>query len=640
MFRPICGTMYPVSNVVVLRISNEEVSMKAKILPEFQAYSLAEAKRRSIQLYAYTNRLAALLTGYLPDHTLLALFDSNACLLKLYGAPESLSALQSQYGLKRMTDWSADAIGKNPVSEGLEKDRVFSSADIPLLLPSLKGLSVFFSPCTAKGAEQDSEIYAIGGIALITDSAHQEGNLLLTAIAASNDVSLHLFMAQSLNKACYSEENGMITIDINMATGKKFIIYHDSNIFNLFDIPEKDISFCPAESFFDPLPFNQEFWRIISENRMVNNQMVDISVHGRTETYQITTDPYWREDLSIRGIHIYVVSRRSLLTRISRNIGYKADTTFENIVGQSPALLNTARKAKAIARTDNNVLIIGETGTGKDILAQCIHNAGSRAKGPFVVVNCAAYPAEMLSQTLFGNPDSEDDDMLDATGLLELANNGTILINDIEALPLSVQSALLQFIETKTYILKHKLITADVKIIAASSADLVSLTLEKKFRPDLYYLLNTLHLRIPPLRERSADIPILAEHFVSQFRENNGIEQEISLSSSAKRLVSRLAWNGNVRELRNTMEGIIQIYSHIEEITPHQIIDYMGSSGTLPHTYESYENYLEPGTRLLTKEIIEDALSSCRFNKTETARRLGISRKTLYRYEEKIGISQ
>lgn len=611
--------------------------MKLQTLPEFQAYNLNEAKQRSIQLYAYTNRFAAQLTQYLPKNTVLALFDCNACLLKLYGAEESLLSMQTQYGLHRMTDWSASAIGKNPVSEGLKKRQVLSTDDLPSTIPCLNGLSVYFSPCTTEKEEQSGEIFAIGGIALITTSSHRDNNLLLTAISASNDISLHLFMAQSMNKACYSEENGMITIDINAVTGKKFIIYHDANIFNLFNIPERNVYFCPAESFFDPLPSNQEFWSIVSENRKINNQMINISVNHHTESYQITTDPYRREDLSICGVHIYVVSRRSLLSRISRNTGYKADTTFEHIVGQSPALLNMIRQAKTIAKTDNNVLIIGETGTGKDVIAQCIHNAGTRAKGPFIVVNCAAYPAEMLSQTLFGSLDSEDT-MLDTTGLLELANNGTILINDIEALPLSVQSALLQFIDTKTYFLKHKVITTDVKIIAASSADLVNLTREKKFRPDLYYLLNTLHLRIPPLRERSVDIPILAEHFVSQFKKKNTVKQNITLSTSAKRLVSKLAWNGNVRELRNTMEGIIQIYSQIEEITPHQIIDYMGSSGTLPHTYESYENYLEPGTRLLTKEILEDALSSCKFNKMETAKRLGISRKTLYRYIEKYGI--
>lgn len=605
-------------------------------LPIYQTEDFETLKNRYIRLYAYTNRFTTQILPYLPHkETIILLFSAEGILLKVYGDKAVRETLADTYGIMRMSDWRASSIGYCAISEGLGTQKPHSSIGDANAHPALKHFAIYFSPCVTEAESSDDTPVVIGGIGILTLVQYAEDSLLLTTAAAVNDVVLHLFMSGTLDMATDSEE-GFLTMDFNAVTGRKSLIYHNKNIYRILEIPDMNLYFRRAEDIFDPRPKNQAFWDIIEKREAVRNRVLSISIMGNVRRFALTTSAYTEHSLNIFGINMYFRSRKSTALQLSHYIGNDASVTFRDLAGSSSIFLKTVRQAKNIAEANDDVLILGETGTGKDILAQCIHNASPRAGHPFVILNCAAYPNEMLYNLLLGNL-QKDKDPTETLSYLELADDGTLLLNDVDELPLDIQSALVQYLDQRTMLEQHLLgfSLPDVKIIATSTVDLVDLVQQKKFRSDLYYHLNRLHLRIPPLRERTADLQPLTEQFLKNINESRANGNKVTISLKAQRLITQLPWNGNIRELKNTINGIVQINPSYTEIDPDDIIDYLSSSGTLPGEFSTYEHYIVPGTKQLTAQILRDALAANDGNKKLTAQKLGISRRSLYRYLEK-----
>lgn len=262
--------------------------------------------------------------------------------------------------------------------------------------------------------------------------------------------------------------------------------------------------------------------------------------------------------------------------------GLIAKCHLEQIVGDSPAMEKVKKLAGVYASTGSTVLITGESGTGKELFAQSIHNFSSRCNAPFVAVNCAALPETLLESELFGYEEGAFSGAKKGgkIGLVELAHGGTLFLDEIGEMPLSLQSRILRTIQEKEVMRLggQKIIPVDLRIIGATNQDLERLVANKIFREDLYYRLNVLPLHLPPLRERSGDIGLLAEYFIRKLKTRKSTINRIS--DEAVQVLKSYPWSGNVREFANVMERLVLLSpgetiekQHVEEVLnfPHRI---------------------------------------------------------------------
>jgi transcriptional regulator with PAS, ATPase and Fis domain len=306
--------------------------------------------------------------------------------------------------------------------------------------------------------------------------------------------------------------------------------------------------------------------------------------------------------------------------------GHVATSRLQDILGTSPALRQAIAMAQDYARTSATVLIHGETGTGKDLFAQGIHNASSRRTSPFVAVNCAALPGHLLESELFGyvpgaftgaSPKGKP-------GLFELAHGGTIFLDEIAEMDQPTQGKLLRVLQEKKVMRlgSDQVIPVDVRVVVASNKDLGGLVAAGSFRDDLFYRLNVLRLRLPPLRQRRQDVPILAKHFLTLMTARPGGHV---LSESALKALAAHPWPGNVRELQNVMARVAAI--HREETVSGELLrsllDEIPSPSSPPPLAASYN--------LTEQDRIRDALVKTNGRVSDAAKLLGISRSTLWR---------
>lgn len=315
----------------------------------------------------------------------------------------------------------------------------------------------------------------------------------------------------------------------------------------------------------------------------------------------------------------------------------QAGATFDKIVGVSKSIKNTVALAKQYAVTDETILITGETGSGKDIFAQSIHNYSLRKNGPFWAINCAALPENLLESELFGYEEGAFTGAKKGgkLGFFELANHGTLFLDEIGELSLNVQVKLLRALEHRQILRlggKH-LIPVDVRIICATNRDLYEAIRQKNFREDLFYRINVLQLQIPPLRERRDDIVELIKYFYNQIEPNNkNIQQDTDLLID---ILEKYQWPGNVRELENIIRKFLvmkKIFNTKAELK--------ASLSNL--IYKPKTNNIiisEPKkNKEVTLEMIKKAIIQNNGNKSKAAKELGISRVTLWRRLEELEI--
>jgi PAS domain S-box-containing protein len=307
--------------------------------------------------------------------------------------------------------------------------------------------------------------------------------------------------------------------------------------------------------------------------------------------------------------------------------------TLEDIVSVNHQMQELVRLLPDVAKSECNVLIEGPSGSGKELLAQVIHNLSPRKYGPYIKINCAALPATLLESELFGyEKGAFTDAKRDKPGKFCLANGGTLLLDEISEMEPSLQVKLLRVLNNGEYqpLGSTKTMHADARILAATNADLEACIAAGTFREDLYFRINVVGLRIPPLRERPADIPILVDHFLKQFRRKTRkpIRRVAPETLGALR---RYSFPGNVRELENAIEHAF-VMCHGEEILPrHLPAAIMRQSGAV--------NGVTPEKRT-EREVILEALSRHNGNRNKAARELGIHRTTLWRKARMYGFGE
>ncbi len=305
-------------------------------------------------------------------------------------------------------------------------------------------------------------------------------------------------------------------------------------------------------------------------------------------------------------------------------------TSFYGLVGQSKVMQNIYDLIRDVAPTDATVLITGENGTGKELVARAIHECSLRRKGPFVAVNCSAFPITLLESELFGHEKGTFTGAIRRRkGRFELADKGTILLDEIGEMPPSTQLLLLRVLQNRCFerLGGERTIKVDVRVIATTNKDLKKEMAAGRFREDLYYRLNVVPICMPPLRERKEDIPLLYDHFLKKFCKETGKEVRGFTAQAMKALID-YDWPGNVRELENIIQHTVILVKEgtvSKELLPTHIVGYLKTDASLTEH---------------EKKLILKVLKECNWNKYQAARRLKITRSTLYSKMKRHGLDK
>src|SRR5881394_93817 len=302
--------------------------------------------------------------------------------------------------------------------------------------------------------------------------------------------------------------------------------------------------------------------------------------------------------------------------------------SFSNIVGQSKKMKDLFELVESVAASDANILIQGENGTGKELIANAIHYNSHRVKGPFIKINCAAIPKDLIESELFGyKKGAFTGAMGDKVGLFEMAEGGSLLLDEIGEMPPYLQTKLLRVLQEREYrpIGSDRIVHVDFRLICATNIDLDTALREGRLREDLYFRINTITLRVPPLRERTEDIPLLCDYFLDKFRQRYQKNVK-TLAPSVYHLLIRNRWPGNVRELENAIERAVLVTKGTE-------IAVTDLPETIREDSTASTDFVIPPHRTLAeieKMAILQTLQRTNWNKQEAAQILGLYRPTLY----------
>ncbi len=383
----------------------------------------------------------------------------------------------------------------------------------------------------------------------------------------------------------------------------------------------------------EKVTFNNELVAIGDLQILVKNTpiVLDDKIIGVVSTFRQTSE---------------IQKMDSKIRKALRKKGFKAQYTINHFAAKSPRMKDIIREAQQYAQVDLTILLIGETGTGKEVLAQSIHNLSPRFRGPFVAINCSVLPDNLLESELFGYEEGAFTGARKGgkPGLFELAQHGTILLDEINTIPLNLQAKLLRVLQEREVMRVGgaQIIPIDVKIIAAANQDIFRDLEGKRFRPDLYYRLNQLCINLPRLQDRKEDIPELAQVIFNDLCRKFS-KKPFPLPPSCIKRLQKIPWHGNVRELQNFLgrlallcENEIEISENIDKIIVEEQHHYHASrTSTLDNT-QKIDHCKSTSLMEQEKTIILHTLNECHNNISEAARRLNISRTTLYRKISKL----
>ena len=380
--------------------------------------------------------------------------------------------------------------------------------------------------------------------------------------------------------------------------------------------------------------------------------VIDFSINHPTAPICIMMTAYGEVDVAVEAMKrgafdflskpvnlekLELLIRRGLegkkLEKENTNLHQRLDKkfSFQGILGKSPALEKVLEQIQLVGPSKATVLLTGETGTGKELVAQAIHQNSDRSRGPFVPVHCAALPSNLLESELFGHEKGAFTGASERRiGRFESAGGGTLFLDEIGEIDSSTQVKLLRFLETKSIerLGSSKTIEIDTRLVCATNRNLFALTKKGDFREDLYYRLNVVTVDLPPLRDRGDDIGLLIEHFLNVFANENNFDQP-RLSREALAILNNYSWPGNIRELRNFCENVV-VLKRGSEVTPYDL----DPRFTLT-TEDSGDPTLPIDTSLSVEEnekrLLRNALLRSGGNRTKAAELMGVSRRTLHR---------
>ena len=568
----------------------------------------------------FMNNLYGFLKG---SHFLISLFDCNGFLLKILGDAVDLDRVAQESWVVG-SRWDEQSAGNNAAGTVIRLKK-------PLQIFGPQHYNkTFHLAATTSAPIFDPEGELIGGISLIgcyyLANPHTLGMNVAAAQTIENELKASKALADAQVANAFQETviasipEALVTIDNN---GTISLINHNAK--RMFALEFKRIEGRPASKIFGK--DNAALLEMIQNSTSLVDVEVRIYSQGSWGDYTLTSNPILDQNKKATGKIIIVNEIKRVKSMVNTIMGSQAKFKFEDICGKNHRFLMTVDQARMVARNNSNLLLLGRSGTGKDIFAQAIHNASERRKGPYIAINCGAIPRDLIASELFGHEEGAFTGSRrgGSQGKFELADGGTLFLDEITETPLELQTALLRVIEDKSVIRigGTRVRPVDVRIIAATNKDLREEVAKGTFREDLYYRANVFAIEMVPLCERQDDIPLLLEFFIAKYGTVTGKSIE-KIDPKIIETFTEYPWPGNIRELQNVVERMMN-YAKTNELT----------ADLIPQEIIHFRNAVEVGGDINSTKDFERRMITkmIRMNlpKSEIAQRMSISRPTLYR---------
>ncbi len=479
---------------------------------------------------------------------------------------------------------------------------------------------------TLSGASIGAHSHTFGMVIAAAEAIQNHLRELDTALQKSRSETILASLLRSVSEAIIAVDSEGLVTDVNPVAARLLSVKPEAVV---------------GKSVIHLFPGTPEILKAIQENR--STSPVEANIETRKGRGHFMLTPYQMQlGDSFQGAILVVAERRKFIHSVRGVSGLNAFYTFADLVGKAPGFLRQIELARIAARQDSRVLISGETGTGKELLAQAIHNGSERSQGPFVAINCAAIPRDLLESEILGYKDGAFTGARKGgqVGKLELADGGTIFLDEISQMPMDLQAKLLRVLQDGiiTRLGDTKPMRVDVRVITASNEDLYEKSRSGGFRQDLYFRLSVIEIALPPLRERVEDIPLLAGHFLERLsRKVPG--RTIKISAGAMDIFRAYGWLGNIRELENVLE-MAAIVCDKGIIEPGHLGPRIKAAVT-PLRLTSRQTDARPAKmKEVEIDMLRETLQKLQGNIALVSRNLGMSRSTIYRRMREHGISR
>ena len=450
---------------------------------------------------------------------------------------------------------------------------------------------------------------------------------------------------QLRNSAAVSSEvlaatsNGVLIVNSD-----EIITVSNPTACKLLEVPENRLKGMPLTEVFGQDNPISTF--IQTEQKPIKDKEITLTVYGKMKRFLGNIQPISQV---YGGVVSYLIVLRDFkhVRKIVQSVGgWNAKSTFDDIIGDDPDFKAAVNFAKETARLGSNTLIIGKSGTGKELFASSIHNASEFSRGPFVPVNCGSIPANLLESELFGYEGGAftGSRSQGQMGKFELAEGGTIFLDEIDSIPLDMQVKLLRVLQEKTIcrVGGTTNIELHLKIIAATNENLMDLVSRGRFRADLFYRLNAITIHIPSLNQHPSDIPAISRHVISRL--SQGSDREMKISDNVFSLLMAYPWPGNIRELENAIErGMINAQLRgSDTITVQDMPEFVPTNGKNQYmpAFINSSRVSTADPEAAEKSVISDALQRYNYNLSAVSRELGMARNTLYKRIKKYGLDK
>lgn len=555
------------------------------------------------------------------------LTDENGIMLHVIGDAEIMD--QGKFiNVVPGSDWSNRAYGNSALTICLESGK-------PVQLVAAEHVKKDLHEWTCSAAPiHNSEGMPIGALSMSGNYRKANRHTLGMVVAATLAIEKNLAERLTSNKLAASYKY-LNTILDSMSEGL-ISMDNNGNVTMVNEIARELLGFKGdgVTDFVVPQKCLEIMGKVIETGEVVENEEVYYEASHGSFFYTLTAKPIYESDSMLIGVVGILREIKSVKKLVNRMAGATASFIFSDLIGSSVEFNSVIMKAKTAAGSSANVLLLGESGVGKELFAQAIHNASIRKEGPFVAINCAAIPRELMASELFGYSKGAFTGARSdgKPGKFEMADEGTLFLDEIGDMPIDLQVNLLRILETKqlTRLGDNKVIPVNVRIIAATNKDLKAEIAKNNFREDLYYRLRVFQIQIPPLRERKKDLDLLVKHFIDKINCLAGTKI-LGIDGKALRALSDYHWPGNVRELQNILEqamnmsktGVIQL-KHLPDDIKKAPANITGNKNLNLKTNEV--------------ETICNALQEAGGEISRAAKILGIGRNTLYRKLDKYQI--
>ena len=559
------------------------------------------------------------------------LFDREGYLLEIMGDHDRIELMQQADGVVGAL-WNEQTAGQNVSGTIVEVKKPIQIFGSQHYIRDYHGETGSGSPIFSPDG------VLLGGITLNARNFRVNPHTLGMAVAAAYAVENELRM---MNAFAESQKAYRYQQTVIASIREAMIAVDNFGVISLINDPAKKLIAMPYKRIEGNAlkrvmaKENVMLFSLIENSDVIIDKEVQIFANHKWNDYTLTINPIISDGGHAIGKIIILNELKRAKTMATKLIGARATYHFKDICGKNPRFLVTMEQAKTVAQNNSNVLLLGKSGTGKDIFAQAIHNASRRKNGPYIVINCAAIPRDLIASELFGYEEGAFTGSRrgGSQGKFELADGGTIFLDEIAEMSLDLQSALLRVLEDKsiTRIGSDHTRKVDVRILAATNKNLRDEVEKGNFREDLFYRLNVFSIEMLPLCERADDIRPLARWFIKKQEQATG-KQIRQIDDKILAAFENYAWPGNIRELQNVIERMMNFVRGNEltcDLLPREITN----SRKMPVNINDLESPEESEKSILLKMV------ELNFPKTEMADKLKISRATLYRKFKKYGIS-